>query len=117
MGKGTAREKREISGSNCYCIAVGGGYGCSKSMRRFACLSRACLGFVMLLTAAFAAETTPPPPPPAGAAQPAVPEVALMIVYDTSGSMTEKIRTKSGTEEAKHVIGKRALAAKIKPHL
>ncbi len=65
----------------------------------------------MLVLPSFSrAETTPPPPSPA-ATQSAVPEVAICIVYDTSGSMTEKIKTKGGTDEAKHVIGRRALAA------
>lgn len=40
-------------------------------------------------------------------------DVALAIVYDTSGSMKSTIRTQTGGREAKHVIAKRAFGLVI----
>ena len=40
--------------------------------------------------------------------------VALAVVYDTSGSMSELVRDSSGKQAPKHVIAKRALQAVVK---
>ncbi|MET0262902.1 MAG: VWA domain-containing protein [Rariglobus sp.] len=42
-----------------------------------------------------------------------VADVALVVVYDTSGSMRSPIRTQGGSLEAKHVVAKRAFSAVI----
>lgn len=46
---------------------------------------------------------------PAARAANATEGIALMIVYDTSGSMLQQVRDKNGQSTAKHVIASRAL--------
>ncbi len=78
--------------------------------------SAAIATLLALLPSAARAQTSPQPPAPAPVATPTpsparTPDVALAVVYDTSGSMGGTIPSLGGKPEAKHLIAKRALGA------